>query len=154
MPFGLVNAPATYERLTEKVLPKIAWSECLMYLDDILVFRPDFDTTLQWLTRVLDCPGEEELKLKARKYQLSQEENRFLGHIASARGIGADPLKFEQVRTWPVPRDLHDIQSFMGMCSYYRRHILGFTELAAPQYGLTTKGIDFEFSMGAWTVVP
>ena len=49
MPFGLVNAPATFERLMERVLQGIAWSECLVYLDDILVFRPDFVTTLERL---------------------------------------------------------------------------------------------------------
>ena len=108
MPFESVNALETFERLMERVLHEIARSEYLKYPDDILVFWPNFDTTLQWLTRVLDCPGEEGLKLKARKCQLFQEENRFLCHIASAREIGADPLKCEQVLTRPIPRDLSD----------------------------------------------
>ena len=54
MPFGLVNAPATFERLMERVLRGIAWSECLVYLDDILVFGPDLETTLARLESVLD----------------------------------------------------------------------------------------------------
>ena len=57
MPFGLVNAPATFERLMERVLRRIAWSECLVYLDDILVFGPDFGTTLARLESVLDRLG-------------------------------------------------------------------------------------------------
>ena len=56
----------------------------------------------------------------------------FPGHIVSAAGIGADPANCQQVRDWPVPRDLHEVRSFVGLCSYYRRHIQGFTELAAP----------------------
>ena len=146
MPFGLVNAPATFERLMERVLRGIAWSECLVYLDDILVFGPDFGTTLARLERVLDRLGEAGLKLKAKKCQLFQEEIPFLGHIVSAAGIGADPAKCQQVRDWPVPRDLHEVRSFVGLCSYYRRHIQGFTELAAPLYELATKGTDFEWT--------
>ena len=146
MPFGLVNTPATFERLMERVLRGIAWSECLVYLDDILVFGPDFGTTLARLERVLDRLGEAGLKLKAKKCQLFQEEIPFLGHIVSAAGIGADPAKCQQVRDWPVPRDLHEVGSFVGLCSYYRRHIQGFTELAAPLYELATKGTDFEWT--------
>ena len=95
MPFGFVNAPATFERLVERVLRGIAWSECLVYLDDILVFGPDFGTTLARLERVLDQLGEAGLKLKAKKCQLSAP---FLDHIVSAAGIGADPGKCQQVR--------------------------------------------------------
>ena len=141
MPFGLVNAPATFERLMERVLRGIAWSECLVYLDDILVFGPDFGTTLARLESVLDWLGEAGLKC-----QLFQEEIPFLGHIVSAAGIGADPDKCQQVWDWLVPRDLHEVQLFVGLCSYYRRHIQGFTELAAPLYELATKGTDFEWT--------
>ena len=146
MPFGLVNAPATFERLMERVLRGISWSECLVYLDDILVFGPDFGTKLARLEKVLDRLGEAGLKLKAKKCQLFQEEIPFLGHIVSAAGIGADPTKCQQVRDWPVPRDLHEVRSFVGLCSYYRRHIQGFTELAAPLYELVTKGTEFEWT--------
>ena len=61
-------------------------------------------------------------------------------------GIGADPAKCQHVRDWPGPRDLHEVRSFVGLCSYYRRHIQGFTELAAPLYELATKGTDFEWT--------
>ena len=64
----------------------------------------------------------------------------------SAAGIGADRTKCQQVQDWPVPRDLHEVRSYVGLCSYYRRHIQGFTELAAPLYELATKGTDFEWT--------
>ena len=85
------------------------------------------------------------LKLKAKKCQLFQEEIPFLGHIVSAAGVRADPAKCQQVKDWPVSRDLHEVQSFVGLCLYYRRHIRGFTELAARLYELATKGMDFEW---------
>ena len=146
IPFGLVNAPATFERLMERVLRGIAWSECLVYLDDILVFGPNFGMTLARLESLLDRLGEAGLKLKAKKCQLFQEEIPFLGHIVSAAGIGGDPVKCQQVRDWPVPQDLHEVRSFVGLCLYYRRHIQGFTELVAPLYELATKGTDFEWT--------
>ena len=138
MPFGLVNVPAKFERLMERVVRGIAWSECLVYLDDILVFGPDFGKTLARLESMLDQLGEGGLKLKAKKCQLFQEEIPFLGHIVSAAGIGG---KCQQVRDWP-----HEVRSFVGLCSYYRRHIQGFTELAAPLYELATKGTDLEWT--------
>ena len=106
----------------------------------------DFRTTLARLESVLDRLGEAGLKLKAKKCQLFQEEIPFLGHIVSAAEICADPAKCQQVREWPVPPDLHEVRSFVGLCSYYRRHIQGFTELAAPLYELATKGTDFEWT--------
>ena len=121
-------------------------SECLVYLDDILFFGPDFGTMLARLESVLDRLGEAGLKLKAKKCQLFQEEIPFLGHLVSAAGIGTDPAKCQQVRDWPVPQDLHEVRSFVGLCLYYRRHIQGFTELAAPLYELATKGTDFKWT--------
>ena len=64
----------------------------------------------------------------------------------SPSGVGADPAKCQQVKDWPVPRDLHELSSFVELCSYYRRHIRGFTELDAPLYELATKGTDFEWT--------
>ena len=80
------------------------------------------------------------LKLKAKKCRLFREEIQFLGHLVLAKGIGTDPAKCQQVRAWPVLRDLHEVRSFFGLCSYYRRHNQRFTELA-------TKGTEF-----VWTV--
>ena len=96
MPLGLVNAPATFERLMERVLQGIPWSECLVYLDDILVFGPDFATTLERSVWVLDRLEAVGLRLKAKKCQLFQEEIPFLGHIMSASGIvpASKPLAY------------------------------------------------------------
>ena len=67
MPFGLVTALATFERLMERVMQRIAWTECMVYLDDILVFGADFASTLERLVKVLHRLGEAGLKMKAKK---------------------------------------------------------------------------------------
>ena len=110
LPHIKVNTPATFETLMERVLRGIAWSGCLVYLDDILVYGLDFATTLGRLEIVLDWLGTAGLKLKAKKCQLFQEEIPFLGHIVSAAGIGADPAKCRQVQDWPVPKDLYEVR--------------------------------------------
>ena len=94
----------------------------------------------------MDRLGTTGLKIKAKKCQLFQEQIPFMGHIVSASGIRADPAKCQQVRDWLVPRDLHEVRLFVGLCSYYRRHIRSFTELATPLYELATKGTDFELT--------
>ena len=110
------------------------------------MFGPDFTITLERLVQVLDRLAEKGLKMKARKCWLFQEEILCLAHVVSARGIGANPAKCQQVRAWPIPRDLHEVRLFVRLCSYYQRYIQGFTELAAPLYELATKGTEFEWT--------
>ena len=109
------------------------------------MFGTAFTTTLERLVRVLDRLGGAGLKLRARKCRLFQEEIPFLGPVVSAKRIRADPAKCQQVRAWPVPMDLYEVRSFVGLSSYYWRHIQGLTELAAPLYELATKGTEFEW---------
>ena len=84
------------------------------------------------------------MRLKAKKCKLFQQEI-FLFSV-SAIGIRADPAKCQQVRNWLVPKDLHELWSFIGLNSYYRRHIQGFTQLADPLYELATKGRELEWT--------
>ena len=71
----------------------------------------------------------------------------------SAAGIGPDPAKCQQARDWPVPRDLHEVRSYVGLCSYYRRHIQGSKELAAPLYELRESGNQRCWDTGRQAVV-
>ena len=99
------------------------------------VFGPDFRTTLARLESVLDRLGEAGLKLKAKKCQLFQEEIPFLGHIVSAAGIGTDPAKCQQVRDWPVPRDLHEVLSFVGLLLVLQEAHSGFHRVRVGDQG-------------------
>ena len=78
MPFGLCNAPATFERLMDQVLQGLRWSRCLVYLDDIISFRTTFGDALDNLTSIFEC-------------HLFQTSVPFLGHVVGRRGLECDP---------------------------------------------------------------
>ena len=99
MPFGLCNAPSTFERLMELVLKGLHWKICLIYLDDVIVIGRTFEKELERLKQVferLTCAG---LKLKPKKCFLFQKRVSYLGHIVTEESITSDPEKVEQVRT-------------------------------------------------------
>lgn len=143
MPFGLCCAPSTFERLMETVLAGLQWDVCLVYLDDVIVTGKTFDEMLQNLDRVFEKLKSAGLKLKAKKCCLCAKEVSFLGHIISEKGIATDPAKIESVKKWPVPTNVTDLRSFLGLCSYYRRYIKDFAYIARCLHSLTQKGKSF-----------
>lgn len=103
MPFGLCNAPATFQRLME------ANGVLLVYLDDILVFSKDFERHVEILDLVFAHLGEHGLKLKPKKCFLLKPEVKFLGHVASAGGVRVDMEKVKALGDWPAPRSVKEV---------------------------------------------
>ena len=139
MPFGLCNAPATFERLMEAVLAGLNWKICLIYLDDIIVTGKNFEDMIKNLDEVQHKLKGAGLKLKARKCQLFAKQVDFLGHVISDQGIQTDPKKTQVVQNWPQPKTVHDVRSFLGFCSYYRRFISNFAAVAKPLHAFTER---------------
>ena len=137
MPFGLCNAPATFERLMETVLRGLNWKTCLVYLDDIIVVGKSFDDHLMNLEEVFQRLRKSGLKLSPKKCHLFQKEVQYLGHIVSSQGVAVDKNKVSAVQEWPVPSNKHEVQSFLGMCTYYRRYVASFANIAKPLTRLT-----------------
>ena len=143
MPFGLANAPATFQRLVSLVLQGVHWKRCLAYLDDLLVPGGSFPDTLDNLGLVLDRLQRANLRLRPDKCRLFQRSVKYLGHVVSGDGVRCDPDKVSAVRDWPTPHCVSDVRSFLGLASYYRRFIPNFASVAAPLHKLTEKGMKF-----------
>ncbi|GFX73319.1 retrovirus-related Pol polyprotein from transposon 17.6 [Trichonephila clavipes] len=145
MPFGLCNAPATFERMMDNLLRHFKWTMCLCYLDDIIVFSETFEDHLIRLRLVLKCLQEAGLKLNSKKCLFAAQEVKILDHLVSSNGVRPDPDKIKAVRNFPTPKNIHDIRSFLGLCSYFRRFIKGFCYLAEPLQLLLKSGVEFHW---------
>ena len=138
MPFGLQNAPATFQRLMMTCLGDLNMKSVLIYLDDVIVFSQTFDEHLERLKTVFDRLKEHGLKLKPSKCHILREEVSYLGHIVSAKGVATDPEKIAKVMEWPRPTSRKEMQQFLGFCGYYRRYVKSYSAIAAPLYRLTS----------------
>ncbi|KAL5496553.1 hypothetical protein EMCRGX_G012859 [Ephydatia muelleri] len=148
MPFGLCNAPATFQRLMDRVLSGLKWSSCLVYFDDIIVVGTTFQEHLHHLTSVFTRLRGAGLKLKPKKCTLCRQQVTFLGHIVSTDGVATDPSKTEAVSKWPIPQNRKEVQQFLGLANYYRRFVKDFALISKPLQRLTEKNAPFEWTIG------
>jgi hypothetical protein len=132
MPFGLCNAPATFQRVMERCMGDLNLRDCLIYLDDVIIFSTSFSEHLKRLDAVFTHLEEHNLKLKASKCEFFKSKVTYLGHVVSEKGIETDPDKIEAVKTWPVPSTVKEVRAFLGFVGYYRRFVKGFASIARP----------------------
>ena len=132
MPFGLCNAPATFQRLMTLIFSGLIGLDCLIYLDDIIIFGPTFDVHLLRLEKVLMRLQENNLKIKLEKCHFGLPYVSFLGHVVSAAGIHTDPSKIDVIQKWILPSNISELRSFLGLASYYRRFIQDFAKIVSP----------------------
>ena len=146
MPFGLCNAPATFQRLMQSVLAGLEGRICFVYIDDILVCSRTFEEHLSHLKQVFDRLRQAHLKLKPKKCVFLKPRVHYLGHVISRDGISPDPAKTDKIRRYPEPTDETKLRQFLGLASYYRRFIPGFARVASPLHTLTKKGVQFQWT--------
>uniref|UniRef100_A0A667Y9Z6 Gypsy retrotransposon integrase-like protein 1 n=1 Tax=Myripristis murdjan TaxID=586833 RepID=A0A667Y9Z6_9TELE len=139
MPFGLCNAPSTFQRLMERIFGDQHCQSLLLYLDDVVVFSSTVEEHLDRLDVVLSRLQQEGLKAKLEKCSFFRPEVGYLGHIISKDGVATDPGKIEAVSKWQRPNHVSELRSFLGFASYYRRFVEGFAKLAAPLHRLVAE---------------
>ena len=130
MPFRLSNAGSSFCCLIEQCLGDQQLFTLLLYLDDICIFAPTIDEMLDQIQLVFDRLKKFNLKIKPRKCQFFSTSVLFLGHVLLAKGMSANPEKVDKVKTWPVPKNIKEVQSFLGLASYYRCFIPHFAKKA------------------------
>ena len=141
--FGLANAPSLFQRTMDLALAGLSWEGCFVYVDDIIVFGRDFAEQLSRLTQVFERLGGAGLKLKPGKCRIFQRRVVFLGHVVSEQGISTDPTKVAALVDWPVPGNVGEARSFMGLASYYRSFVPNFSARAASIFALTKTRVPF-----------
>lgn len=143
MPFGLCNAPGTFQRAMELALRGLQWKTLLIYLDDIIIVSASFQDHLDRLSEVLERLEQHGLKLKPKKCHLLQKEVLFLGHIVNQHGVQTNPMLVHDIQQRMPPRTLRELQAFLGLCNYYRRFVPHFAAIAGPLNRLLAKGTEF-----------
>ena len=146
MPFGLCNAPATFQRLMDLTLSRMLWTKCLVYLDDVVIFGRTFGDILKNLESVLRRLRQVSLKVKPSKCAFFHKQVLYLGYIISHDGVAIDPSKTPKIAGWPTPKNVQELQKFLGLASYYRRFIRNFAEITKPLYRLTERGRQFNWT--------
>ena len=131
MPFGLANAPATQTRLMLEIFGELE-PYVLVYFDDIIVMGKNYEHYLDLLKKVALKLRQFNLTISRDKMYLILKDIKILGHIVSAEGIKVDASKTDAINKWPAPKSKKELQRFIGMCNWYRRHIKNFSTIASP----------------------
>jgi len=143
MPFGLRNAPSTFQRVMNLVLEGLVDDFCVVYLDDILVFSDNEDDHDKHLRLILDRLKKYGLLINSKKSLLFQNEVEYCGHLVSKGSVIPSPGKTKVIRDWNAPQSATEVRSFLGLCNFYRRFVKDFTIIAKPLLDLTKKDVDF-----------
>ena len=142
MPFGLRSAPATFCRLMGKVLAGLNYLDCLVYMEDMMVFSPDIESHVAKLTRVFDRLREHNLMVNPFKTHLFQRKTTYLGHQIDGEGIRPDPRLVEAVASYPAPHIKRSLKEFLSLAGNYHQFIDNFAGVSASSTDLTAKAAE------------
>ena len=147
MPFGLANAPASFQGLINDTLRPFLDRFATAYLDDIMIYSNTLEEHKDHVRQVLARLRSKNLFVKLEKCQFHTDTTDFLGFIISPKGISMDPKKVEAITSWPIPTCQKDVMSFLGFANFYRRFVRSFSRIAIPLTALLKK----TSSRFAWT---
>ena len=147
LPFGLTNAPASFECLLEHVLRDYIGKFVILYIDDILIYSASFEDYLSHVAQVLQTLREAYLKARISKCQFARNFVEFLDHLITPKEIGPNKRNIKAVTSYPTPPKIKDVCVFLGLCNYYyyQRFIKNYSVLARPLLQLLKKNAVFHW---------
>ena len=141
LPFGLRNAPSDFSRIMFMILGDLTFVK--IYLDDITIFSTSIAKHFEHLLIVFKRIKDAQLKMNPEKCFFFLVELELLGHIVSGPEIKMDPEKVDKIKSRLPPRNVKEVQSFLGICNYYRRFIKDFSKIVSPLINLLKKDMKF-----------
>ena len=146
MSMGITNGPPTFQACMQEALGDLLQKNCMVYLDDILVYSKSFEEHLEHIQEVMKRLQKAGLKIKPNKCVFAAEEVKYLGHRVSANGIHCDHMKIAAVKKMPLPSNKKDLLTFLGLAQYYRRFIPNLARMSKPLYEMVKKNANFVYN--------
>jgi len=138
LPFGLCNAPATFQRAIDMLLSGVKWQNVLVYSDDLIIFSADAESHLSHLDRVPTLLGKHGVTLKAQKCHLFSNEVEYLCHVVRPGRLSVNEKNLKAIKKAVFPKAQTQLRSFLGMYYVYRRFTVDFAKTAKPLNDLTS----------------
>ncbi|XP_076660892.1 uncharacterized protein LOC143364412 [Halictus rubicundus] len=146
MPFGLKTAPSRFQRFVNDVFSELIRSgDVVVYMDDILIATQTIEHHLQILNRVFTLLVDNKMEMRLDKCKFLYNEIEYLGYLITEKGLSPPKTGIQAVENFPIPRGVREVQSFLGLCSYFRKFIEQFALIAKPLYSLLKKDSKFKF---------
>lgn len=146
MPFGLKNAPSSFQRVMDNILRKYLYKNCFVYMDDVVIFSKSLQEHLNHIKLIFQELRKYNLKIQLDKSEFLRKEVAFLGHIITSEGIKPNPSKIKAVQEYPLPKSIKEIRAFLGLIGYYRRFILNFAKIVYPFTKCLKKGTKIDIT--------
>ncbi|GBG63564.1 hypothetical protein CBR_g38630 [Chara braunii] len=146
MPFGLCNAPGTFQHAMNRIFHDYLDKFVIVYLSDILIFSRTVEEHVAHLDKVLSLLRQHQFKINREKCEFGCTRILYLGHEISAEGLKLDDAKVASIRDWPRPQSVTEMRSFLGMTGYYRNFVQNYSIVAAPLTDLTRLDTPWEWT--------
>ena len=145
MPFGLINAPASFQAMMNEILKEFLDRGVVVYMDDILIYTKTVTEHRLLLSKVMARLIQHGLAADIEKCVFEASPVEFLGYVIGANGVEMSPEKVKAILEWETPKTVTDVRSFLGFANFYRRFVEGYSRIAIPLTHLTNEKVPWNW---------